>query len=170
MAFAVPVRALSAATRARLLGGSKVGIGGPSVRGLSARRWGSAVGDICRRCRPLGSVGLPSMPAWKVTCPAAEGGVRPLCWAFADLPVPRGGCGFRGECRPAAPSGACWSKWLGWGWAPLRITWGCYSSWSSVRALRVAGVCYLPRGPLGRWGPLALVSLGSVWRRRAFGN
>ena len=76
MASAVSVCALSAAKSARSMRGNMVVIGVPSVRGLFVRRWGAAVGDICRRCRPLGSVGLLSSLAWKVTHRAAEGGVR----------------------------------------------------------------------------------------------
>ena len=121
MASAVSVRALSPAKRARSVGGSIDGIGVRSVRGLFVRRWGSPVGDICRRCCPLGSVGLLSSPAWKVNRRAAEGGVRLWCWAFADLLVPRGGCGVRGECCPVAPSGAFWSSWSDQGWMLCRI-------------------------------------------------
>ena len=42
------------------------GLGVRSVRNLFFRRWGSAVGDICRRCLPPDSVGLLLSWAWKV--------------------------------------------------------------------------------------------------------
>ena len=63
VASAVSVRELSAAKRGCWLDGSMVRIGVRSVRGLFVRRWGSAVGDICRRCRSLGSAGLLSSSA-----------------------------------------------------------------------------------------------------------
>ena len=63
MASAVSVCALSAAKRARSVGGSMVEIGVRSVQGRFVRRWGSAVGDICWRCSSLGSVRMLSSPA-----------------------------------------------------------------------------------------------------------
>ena len=127
MAPAVLACALSAAVRARSVGGSMVGIGVWSVPGLFFRPLGSAVADICRQCLPLGLVGLLLSPAWKVTRRAAEGGVRLLSWALADLLVPRDVCGVRGECCPVAPSGAHWPSWPGRGLANGRAGLRCGS-------------------------------------------
>ena len=173
MASAVPLCALSAAERARLVGESPVGIGMPSVRGLFVRRWGSAVGDICRCCRPLGSIGLLLSLEWKATRHAAKGGMRLWCWAFADLLVPCSDCGVRGECCPVAEIRGVSVVVVRPGvgerpeWGQLRIAWGCRSGGLSVRALRVAGAYQLPRGPLGRRRPLAMVARSSVWCGRA---
>ena len=93
VAPAVLVCASSAARRARSVGGSMVGIGVQSVRGLFVRRRGSAAGDICRRCLPPGSSGLLSSSAWNVTRRAAEGGVRLWCRALVHLLDLCGGCG-----------------------------------------------------------------------------
>ena len=46
----------------------------------------------------------------------------------------------------------------------LWIALGRHACGLSVWALRVAGACYLPREPMVRRGPLALVPRGSVWR------
>ena len=88
MAPAVSLCVSSAAKRARSVGWSMVKIGVRSVQSLFVRRWGSPVGDVCRRCLPHGSVKLLSSPAWKVTPRAAEGGERLWCWALADLRSP----------------------------------------------------------------------------------
>ena len=173
MAPAVLACPLSAAKRARSVGGIMVGICVQSVRGLFVRCWGSPLGDICRRCLPLGSVGLLSSRAWKVTRCAAVRVVRLLCWVLADLLVPRGGCGVRGECCPAAASGACWSSRPGRGWANCRSGLCCRSHGGATPVGPPCGLCEWPvratclRGPwavghVGAGGPWALVARGSV--------
>ena len=129
---------------ARSVRGSMVGTGLRSVRGVFTRRWGSGVGDIFQRCRPRGSVGWLSSLAWKVTRPAAEGGVRPWCWVFADLLVPRGGCGVRGEWCPAVPPGACWSLCLRRGRANGRSQLRCGSYGGAIPVGRLCGLCKWP--------------------------
>ena len=65
------------------------------VWGLLGRRWGSAMGQICWRFLPPGPSWLLSVSSWKVTRPAAEGGVRLWLRVPTDPLDPRGG--FRGS-------------------------------------------------------------------------
>ena len=168
-ASAVSVCTLETARRAPVVVGKMVGICVRSVLGLLVCRWDSSAGDICRRCLPAGSSGLLSVSARKVTRSAAEGSVRLWCRVPTDFLDPRGRCGVRGQCCQAALSRGALIALVGPGfgerseWALLEIARGHLDGGSSVWALRVAGVCYLPRGPLGRRGPLALVPRGPVW-------
>ena len=75
-----------------------VGICVLSVRDLLSRCQGSAVGDSCCCCLPLGPCWLLSASSWKVIRYAAEDGVRLWPWMPADLLHPRGGFCVRGEC------------------------------------------------------------------------
>ena len=75
-ASAVSVRRPSAARRARSVGERMVGICVLSVRSLLGCSWGSAVGNICRRCLLPGLSWLLSVSSWKLTRRAAEGGVQ----------------------------------------------------------------------------------------------
>ena len=163
MVSAVSVCALSAAKCARSVGGSMVGIGVRFVRGLFVRRWGSAVGDICRWCCQLGLVGLLSSPAWMVTCCAAEGGPRLWCWAVADLLVPRCGCIVRGECCLVAPSGARWSSWFGRGWTNGQSGLCCGSHGGAILVGRLCGLCEWPVRTTCVGGPWAVGDRWGWW-------
>ena len=142
MVSMVSVCALSAAKRARSVGGSMVWIG---VRSVPGHRLGSALGDICWWYCLLGSVVLLSSPAWKVTRRAVQGGVRLCCWAPADLLVPRGGCCVRGECCPAAPSWGRWSSWSSRQWTNGRIWLRCGSHGAAIPMGRL---CELYKWPV----------------------
>ena len=154
VASAVSVCTLSAARCARSLGGRMVEICVRSVRGLFVRSWGTALGNICRRCLPPASSGLLSSSARRVTRRAAEGGLRLWCLLPADLLDPNGGLGVRGECCPVALSGARSSPWSGPGWVNGRSGLHCGSHGGATWEGRLCWLCnWLVRATClaGRW-------------------
>ena len=172
MAFVLPVRALRAAKRTRCVAGSMVKIGVRSVQGLLVRRWGSAVGDICRRCRPLGLVGLLSSAAWTVTCCAAEGtvgsgvGRSPTSWSLAAAAVSErsvarslqpGRVGRRGPAGGGRAAGLrSFADRTG-----VSFLWVVCAGSASGRCVTHASGARGPSGTVGAGGPsLCLVLLG----------